>query len=352
MKRSTPIHRIGFTLVELLVVIAIIGLLIGLLLPAVRQVREAARRTECMNNVRQQVLSILNYESAYQHLPPATGLVAGSQQLPSTTDSYSGFLSFFMFTARYPSPDFREDLEHEGQVFPAYPDVDTADYPMWQAKRHALKCPSIADDDSKFASVSYAFSIGDVAKNVHNPRSIRGAFAVGKTQTFDNITDGSSMTIALAEIGGSGKRSAGHRFAIDQPERFLSDPSLTSELVSRSNRYQPEVKLNPKPRGGNWAEGTGGPGLVNTILPPGSPSLLVGGEAKVDGFFSASENHPGGTNVGFMDGSTHFIGIDIDVGDQTHSVNSAEELIGVESHYGVWGALGSCNGAENPETKF
>lgn len=110
MKRSK-----AFTLVELLVVIAIIGILIGMLLPAIQQVREAARRISCANNTRQFSLAALNYESAHMRFPP------GWSTERSTAYAWIAYLTPFLEQQNiYQRIDFDTDLislPHETRLF-------------------------------------------------------------------------------------------------------------------------------------------------------------------------------------------------------------------------------------------
>lgn len=84
-------RRLAFTLVELLVVIAIIGILVGLLLPAVQAAREAARRMQCSNNLKQIGLGIHNYESAYKRIPPGSGFYGGNPVALGSVPGYQRF---------------------------------------------------------------------------------------------------------------------------------------------------------------------------------------------------------------------------------------------------------------------
>src|SRR5260221_2153880 len=91
---KSPLRR-GFTLIELLVVIAIIAVLIALLLPAVQQAREAARRTQCRNNMKQLGLAMHNYADVFQYLPMGEGLDLGNNTGGWRMSGYVGMLPYF-----------------------------------------------------------------------------------------------------------------------------------------------------------------------------------------------------------------------------------------------------------------
>ena len=191
--------RSAFTLVELLVAIAIISILLAMLFPAVRGSREPARRTMCLNNLRQIALANLNYETAHMRFPSAMG-----GELDDQSGRVSGFVSLLPFIeqeALY--KEISQPSEFDGVSFPAMPAPWLENYGPWKTKHRYLECSSqaIRYTDADFGVTHYAFSVGDQARGLNQPGISRGVFRRQSKTTLGDITDGASNTILLAEIG-------------------------------------------------------------------------------------------------------------------------------------------------------
>ena len=146
------------------------------------------------------------------------------------------------------------------------------------------------------------------------------------------------------------------QYAINQPPSMLDAPSQVKSLMdqARPSFYQQSVSLSEHGRGTRWADGAAGFGLVNTILPPNSPSVAVEGIEAVDGIYSATSHHQGGTHVLTGDGAVKFITDSIDSGDGSQPTLTQEQIIGEmpESPYGLWGALGTAAAREQMDEEL
>ena len=347
-------NRRGFTLAEVLVVMAILAMLIGLLLPNIRSSRGAARRTQCINNSKNIVLAILNHESAHARLPTVFG--AFDEDVPSDSTDFrrlSGIVALLPFMEEHQLWEAIKDPHEIGGV--SYPARGSAafdeEYPHWKYQPMIFLCPSANTSDGPFGQTNYAFCVGDSTTNIHRQDFPRGAFGgtIESNLTLGEVTDGTSQTIAIAEIGTrvSSRTSVIGEFAINQPQSFLDSPAecLATKHASNPHNYATGITVSKLGRGGNWADGSAGYTLFNTVLPPNSPSCAVGGTDAADGIYSAGSPHSSGVSVAMLDGSCRFISLDIDTGDATQSVSADSK----ESPYGVWGALGTANGAEQTD---
>jgi prepilin-type N-terminal cleavage/methylation domain-containing protein len=183
-------NRRAFTLVELLVVIAIIAILVSLLLPAVNSARESARRTQCMNQVRQLGLAAINYESANRKFSP--GIVDDDQNAQEAW--HSGFVYLLPFLEETALHD-QYDLEQP------WSSVDNL--LVGQNTISGLQCPSnnsfVVDDGGvSGAATDYAFSKGNRAYLCGEPAG-NGLFDINSATKVGKISDGLSKTIAFGE---------------------------------------------------------------------------------------------------------------------------------------------------------
>ncbi|MBC8355117.1 MAG: DUF1559 domain-containing protein [Planctomycetes bacterium] len=348
--------RSGFTLVELLAVLAIIGLLVALLLPATRSSREAARRMSCSNNLKQLGISLHSYHDAHRHFPAAMGGSGhGTTSTRGNANRLSGLVALLPFMEQQPLwEQISKPTEFDGVMYPAMgPAPWIVKYTPWSTEIGALRCPSADSERTDFGQTNYTFCVGDMVEHLHEPVKLRGAFACRMTSKFKDISDGTSNTIAMGEFGTPAKRSLVGQFAAHQSSGILTDPRLCLAVRESSKRqsYANDVPLGELGRGSRWADGAAGFSLINTVLPPNSPSCAVGGFQAVDGIYSAGSLHPGGAQFLMVDGSVRYLSETIDAGDASHPPVTTEQLAGgpVASPYGVWGSLGTSAGAEKVE---
>ena len=205
----------AFTLVELLVVIAIIGILIGMLLPAVQKVREAARRSACQNQLKQWGLGALNYESARGVYPPADSLTANNFDPPRPTQWRGSnlFIAMLPFIEQQAVLDNNEnrdgdvigyDFNFEGW---AYEQIS----PQYAAKTviPLMRCPSNDNPEwcREYFGVQGSTQIPTVAEHRvdgRNPNNrgayyIDGIYSLHRGRGIAEVTDGTSNTIAVGE---------------------------------------------------------------------------------------------------------------------------------------------------------
>lgn len=339
--------RRGFTLVELFVVILVIGILIALMLPAVRRSTGAARRMACSNSLKQLGLALHNYHDVHEHFPSAMGGTdVGETPLLGNANRLSGLVALLPYIEQGRLwEEISAPLESNGVSYPAMgPAPWVTDYPPWQTQLHVFKCAESSRNTTETGRTNYTFCIGDQAQQIHQPTKLRGAFGPGLTSRFKDITDGTSHTIAMGEIGTSTDSLVVGQFATGQPAKVLQNPGACRQTLAgpKSDKYAKSVTLGSPGRGGRWADGAAGFSLFNTILPPNSPSCAVGGSEAVDGVYSLGSEHPGGAQVLMVDGTVRWIANAIDAGDSSRPTLTPEQMADSRpSPFGVWGALGT-----------
>lgn len=346
-EKGTCWKPLGFTLIELLVVIAIISILVGLLLPAVQAARQAARRVQCSNSLKNIGLAMLNYEVAHKRYP---ALRAGTEGFQSTTSGnhlrISGFIALLPHLEQsnlyreIQSPIASTVSVAAGGPFPG----ETLDgtYQPWVTQVPLLVCPDepYQKEPSDIGIASYAFCVGDNVVDVANGRT-RGFFQAKTWRKMADVTDGVSNTFAFLEM------------KLGAPIREW----YTEEQLSRPAGITPRIDcpkhvgfLAPIPppfygRGMRWTDGAPVYTTVNTILAPNDVNASNRhSHDLVNGLFTAGSYHAGSLQACFADGSIRSIHFAIDNGDLFQFAPRGDS--GQPSPYGVWGQLGTIHSGE------
>jgi prepilin-type N-terminal cleavage/methylation domain-containing protein/prepilin-type processing-associated H-X9-DG protein len=326
--------RRGFTLIELLVVISVIAILIGLLLPAVQSAREAARRMQCANNLKQIVLATSNYEGVWMTLPRGAFLqqiAAKSGLYDSAGNPYSPAGAFLLLLPYLDQKPLFDSMNFDVNVFTAINATLSATgvAALWCPSDSGVSDPQSLPDGNFYDPgpftmyyTSYAGNFGTwhMQWTPQYNNWLNGIFNADGVVRIAAVTDGTSNTLAFSE----------HARAILAPADQLCYHWWTSGAVSDT--------------------------LFTTLYPMNPQKSTSAADGFEHGYFQAtSSQHVGGCNFAFLDGSVRFLKETIDSwkvnpatalppGISFDSSGLVHEAAG--SRFGVYQALSTCNRGE------
>jgi prepilin-type N-terminal cleavage/methylation domain-containing protein/prepilin-type processing-associated H-X9-DG protein len=333
--------RLGFTLIELLVVIAIIGVLIALLLPAVQQAREAARRNNCTNNLKQIGVALHNYHDAFNIFPPG---IRRSRTLDNNLEAWGSWSIHTMLLPYVDQSQVANSLNYDANAYR----TDTTNtfgngnmnFTGMSTLIQGFLCPS--DPIRQLGTTggrrnpgnNYVASHGDSQRyGTFSASESRGPFWIDSDCNIGQVSDGLKNTIFFSErLKGPQNflvRSKADCFArgptwpSGQPRvPVLMAPGTFDAYVTAANAWRDGIRqgtdtTNYRGHAGRyWNVGQYTYALFNTIHTPNSNNADVYeggcGEFDCSGFYTANSQHPGGVNALLGDGSVQYMSDSID----------------------------------------